>query len=245
MGNKTSLNYHFSIYNPDYYYSMGLTAEEVSNQYGISRENQDQFAYHSHQRALAAIDSGVFKAEIHPFSVETISFSEGKRKSEVHRVLTDEGPRRDTDLEVLGKLKPVFSQKGTVTAGNSSQTTDGAAFVMVVSEAFLKRHNLTPMARFVGYSVAGVEPKIMGMGPVKAVPKVLKRTGIALKEVDLIELNEAFASQSLAVIRDLELPFEKTNVHGGAIALGHPLGCTGARLTLHLMHQLKENKKIK
>lgn len=240
-GVKMALEYGLSLDHPDYYLSMGLTAEEVAIKYNISREAQDEFAYQSHQKAISAQEKKVYAKEILPVIIESVELNEsGKRVVNTYQISQDEGPRADTSVEVLAKLKPVFSAKGSVTAGNASQTSDGAAFVMVASEAFVKKHNLTPMARFCGYSVAGVEPSIMGMGPVKAVPKVLSQTGLNLSDIGLIELNEAFASQSIAVINELNLDSNITNIHGGAIAIGHPLACTGARLTLHLMHQLKE-----
>ncbi len=243
-GVKMALEYGLSLYHPDYYLSMGLTAEEVAGKYGISREEQDSFSFQSHQKALNAQANGVYTEEILPIEVESVEINSlGKRLVKTTVYKSDEGPRAETSIEALKKLKPVFAAKGSVTAGNSSQTSDGAAFVMVASESFVNRHNLMPMARFTGYSVAGIEPAIMGMGPVKAVPKVLKQTGLNLNDIGLIELNEAFASQSIAVMHKLNLNPEITNIHGGAIAIGHPLACTGARLTLHLMHQLKAQKQ--
>jgi acetyl-CoA acyltransferase len=246
MGFKTALNYEISSRNPAYYTSMGLTAEQVADQFKISREDQDEFSLRSHQRAIAAIDAGKFAEEIVPYTVkETYVDVEGKRKTREFKVEVDEGPRKETSLEVLSKLRPAFAQGGSVTAGNSSQTSDGAAFVMVMSQKYLKKYNLDPIGRLLSYSVAGVEPRIMGIGPVSAVPKSLNRAGIKLTDIDLIELNEAFAAQSLAVTRELDLDMDKLNVNGGAIALGHPLGCTGARLSLGILNELKrQNKKI-
>jgi acetyl-CoA acyltransferase len=240
MGWKTALNYTIASEHADYYTSMGLTAELVAQQYHIGREEQDAFSLRSHQRALAAIEAGKFRDEIVPVTVEEVYLDGGgKRKTRNWIVDTDEGPRLDTSLEALAKLKPVFAQGGTVTAGNSSQTSDGAAFVLVMSERMLKEFNLEPVARLKSYAVAGVEPKIMGIGPVKAVPKALRLAGIGLADVEQIELNEAFAAQSLGVIKDLGLDPEKVNVNGGAIALGHPLGCTGAKLTVQLLNEMR------
>jgi len=232
-------NYEYALHAPDWYFGMGMTAEEVAKKYGISREESDAFALRSHQRALAAITEGKFKDEIVPLSVSEITVQNGKKVTHTFVHDTDEGPRPDTSLEALAKLKPVFAANGLVTAGNSSQTSDGAAFVLVVSENFLKRHNLTPIAVLRGYAVAGVEPRYMGIGPVEAIPKALKRAGLSLADIDLIELNEAFAAQSLAVIKLAELPEDKLNVNGGAIALGHPLGCTGAKLTVQILNELR------
>lgn len=226
---------------PDYYWGMGLTAEAVANEYKVRREDQDAFALSSHQKATAAILSGKFRDEIVPVEITETYFDPvaGKKKEKKYVVDTDEGPRADTSLEALAKLKPVFAADGTVTAGNSSQTSDGAAFVMVVSEAFLKENNLTPIARLVSYATAGVPPRIMGIGPIEAIPKALKKAGLQQKDIDLIELNEAFASQSLVIQRELDINPEILNVNGGAIALGHPLGCSGAKLTVQMMHELK------
>ncbi len=230
--------------NPDYYWGMGLTAEAVAKEYKISREDQDAFAYNSHKKAVNAIKEGKFKNDIVPVKVtETYIDDNGKKKNRDYIVDTDEGPRADSTIEALAKLKPVFDAKGSVTAGNSSQTSDGAAFVMVVSEKFMKEHNLKPIARLVSYAVAGVPPRIMGIGPVAAIPKALKLAGLNLNQIDLIELNEAFASQSLAVVRELNLNPEIVNVNGGAIALGHPLGCTGAKLSVQLFNELKRREK--
>jgi acetyl-CoA acyltransferase len=223
---------------------MGLTAEAVAKEYHINREEQDQFAYSSHQKAINAINEGKFKEEIVPINIEETYVDEsGKKKKREFKVDIDEGPRSDTSIDALAKLKPVFNAKGVVTAGNSSQTSDGAASVMVVSERFLKENNLKPIARLVNYAVAGVPPRIMGIGPLVAIPKVLKMAGMKQQDIDLIELNEAFASQSLAVIKGLELDPEIVNVNGGAIALGHPLGCTGAKLSVQLFNEMKRRGK--
>ncbi len=235
-------NYEIARSHPEWYYNMGLTAEAVAIEYGITREDCDAFALRSHQRAIAAIDKGLFKEEIVPITVEEVYFDGKERRTRTYVVDTDEGPRRDTSMEALAKLKPVFKVDGITTAGNASQRSDGAAFVMVVSERFLKSHNLTPIARLVGYAIAGVDPRIMGIGPVAAIPKALKNAGLKLEDIDLIELNEAFAAQSLAVIRELGLDMERVNVNGGAIALGHPLGCTGAKLTVQILNELRRRK---
>lgn len=240
MGYKTALNWNIASENPDYYLSMGLTAEELAGDFDISREDSDNFAVRSHERAINAISEGKFKDEIVPVEVkETYVDENGRRQERKFIVDTDEGPRPGTTVEVLSKLKPVFKQGGQVTAGNSSQTSDGAAFVLVMSERMVKELNLEPVARLVSYSVAGVEPRIMGVGPVKAIPKALKQAGIEQHEVDLIELNEAFAAQALGVIKALDLDSEIVNVNGGAVALGHPLGCTGAKLTVQIINELR------
>lgn len=237
-------NADVAIAHPDYYWGMGLTAEAVAKEYKIGREEQDQFAYQSHQRAISAIAGGRFKNQIVPVKVsETYVDENGKRKVRDFTIDTDEGPRADTSMEALTKLKPVFDAKGMVTAGNSSQTSDGAAFVMVVSERFMKANNLTPIARLVNYSVVGVPPRIMGIGPLYAIPQVLKKAGLKQQDIDLFELNEAFASQSLAVIKGLGLNPDVVNVNGGAIALGHPLGCSGAKLSVQLFDELKQRDK--
>ncbi len=227
---------------PDWYWGMGLTAEEVAKEYNISREEQDQFAYESHMRAVKAIKEGKFKNQIVPVEVEEIYFDakSGKKKSKTFVMDTDEGPRPDTTLEKLAKLRPVFAQGGTVTAGNSSQTSDGAAFVMVMSKEKMEALGLKPYARLVDYAVVGVPPRIMGIGPLYAIPKVLEKAGMTKDDIDLIELNEAFASQSVAVIKNLELDTSKVNINGGAISLGHPLGMTGAKLTVQILDQLKQ-----
>jgi acetyl-CoA acyltransferase len=244
LGWKTALNYSIASNHPDYYTSMGLTAEEVAVSYGISRQDQDEFAYLSHQKAIRAIEKGLFKDEIIPVEVTEIYVNEsGSRESRKFTVDTDEGPRKDTSLEALSQLKPAFAKDGTVTAGNSSQTSDGAAFVMVMSEKLINKLGISPQARLMSYAVAGVEPRIMGIGPVKAIPKALDLAGLRLNEIEQIELNEAFAAQSLAVIRELELDGSRINVNGGAIALGHPLGCTGAKLTVQLIHEMRRRNQ--
>lgn len=231
--------------NADYYWNMGLTAEAVANEYKVSREDQDEFALWSHQKALKANAEGRFESQIVPLEVETNYLDENEKvqsKKVIFKV--DEGPRADTSLEVLSKLKPVFANGGSVTAGNSSQMSDGAAFVLVMSEEMVKELNVEPIARLVGYATVGVPPRIMGIGPMYAVPKVLEQTGMKLADIDLIELNEAFASQSLAVSRGLGIDKDILNVNGGAIALGHPLGCTGTKLTVQILNELKlRNKK--
>jgi len=230
-----------ALAHPDYYWGMGLTAEAVAKEYRVSREDQDAFALHSHQKALRAIAAGKFDTQIVPMEIDEHYYDPETQteKTRAFTVARDEGPRADTSMEALAKLKPVFAAGGSVTAGNSSQTSDGAAFVMVVSEAFLKRHNLQPIARMVSFATAGVPPRIMGIGPIFAIPKALKLAGMKKEAIDLIELNEAFASQSLVVIRELDLNPEIINVNGGAIALGHPLGCTGSKLTVQLLNELK------
>lgn len=229
---------------PDWYWGMGLTAEAVAEEYKVSREDQDAFALNSHVKAIAAIKEGKFKSGIAPITVEEIGLDENnKRKTSSYIVDTDEGPRADTNADALAKLKPVFSATGSVTAGNSSQTSDGAAFVIVVSERMLIELNVKPIARLVSYAVAGVPPRIMGIGPVEAIPKALKLAGMNLNQMDLIELNEAFASQSLAVQRTLGINPDVLNVNGGAIALGHPLGCSGAKLSVQVFNELKARNK--
>lgn len=224
----------------DYYWGMGLTAEAVANQYKVSREDQDQFALRSHLKALKAQAEGKFDNQIVSITIEQTFVNEaGKKETKSYTVAKDEGPRADTSIEALTKLKPVFAADGSVTAGNSSQMSDGAAFVMVMSEEMVKELNLTPIARLVNFASSGVEPRIMGIGPIKAIPKALKQAGMNLNQIELIELNEAFASQSLAVIRELGLNPDIVNVNGGAIALGHPLGCTGAKLSVQLFDEMK------
>lgn len=224
----------------DYYWGMGLTAEAVANQFNVSREDQDIFAFNSHQKALKAQKKGNFDDQIVPIAVEHNFLNEkGKKESKSYTVTKDEGPRADTTLEALGKLRPVFADGGSVTAGNSSQMSDGAAFVLIMSEEMVKELNLEPIARLVSYASAGVEPRIMGIGPVKAIPKALQQAGLKQSDIELIELNEAFAAQSLAVIRELDLNPDIINVNGGAIALGHPLGCTGAKLSVQLFDEMK------
>ncbi len=224
----------------DYYWGMGLTAEAVANEFNVSRADQDEFAYQSHMKALKAQAEGKFADQIVPITVDEVFVNEkGKRESKSYIVTQDEGPRMGTSVEALSKLRPVFAADGSVTAGNSSQMSDGAAFVMVMSEEMVKELNIEPIARMVNYAAAGVEPRIMGIGPIKAIPKALKQAGLQLKDIDLIELNEAFASQSLAVIRELGINPDIVNVNGGAIALGHPLGCTGAKLSVQLFDEMK------
>ena len=227
----------------DYYWGMGLTAEEVANKYKITRERQDVFAFNSHQKAIKAVDGNKFKSQIAPINVKEVFLDKNLKKNERENTFTvDQGPRRDTSIEALNKLRPVFSAKGSVTAGNSSQMSDGAAFVMVVSKEMLKKLNVEPIARLVSYGVAGLPPKIMGMGPVRAIPKALKQANMKINDIELIELNEAFASQSIAVMDELKLNNEIVNVNGGAIALGHPLGCSGTKLTVQLIHEMQERK---
>jgi acetyl-CoA acyltransferase len=229
--------------NENYYWGMGLTSEAVAKQFNISREDQDEFAFNSHNKALKAQTEGKFDSQIVPITVEQTFINEnGKKETKSYIVNKDEGPRLGTSIEGLSKLRPVFAADGSVTAGNSSQMSDGAAFVLIMSEEMVKELNLTPIARLVNFASAGVEPRIMGIGPVKAIPKALKQAGLTLNDIDLIELNEAFASQSLAVIRELGLNLDIINVNGGAIALGHPLGCTGAKLSVQLFEEMKLRK---
>ena len=230
--------------NEDYYWGMGLTAEAVANQYNISREDQDAFAYASHQKALKAQKDGAFDNQIVPISIEDIYIDDnGKKATRNYTVDRDEGPRANTSLDALAKLRPVFANNGSVTAGNSSQTSDGAAVLLMMTEEMVNKHNLTPIARLVSYATAGVPPKIMGIGPVAAIPKALDQAGLKLKDIEQIELNEAFAAQSLAVIRELDINPELVNVNGGAIALGHPLGCTGTKLSVQLFDEMKKRKQ--
>ncbi len=243
-GWKTSPSYAIAKEEPDFYLSMGLTAEAVAKEYTISREDQDLFSYNSHLKAGHAIQAGFFKSGILPINIEEVYLdAKGKKQKRNFVVDTDEGVRADTSIEGLAKLKPAFAAGGTVTAGNSSQTSDGAAFVIVMSERMVKELGLQPIGRLVNCASAGVHPRLMGIGPIEAVPKVLKQAGISLNDIDLFELNEAFASQSLAVIRTLELQPDKVNINGGAIALGHPLGCTGCKLTIQLLNDMKRLKK--
>jgi acetyl-CoA acyltransferase len=239
-GYKPVPEYNVAKENPDYYWGMGLTAEAVAQKYNITREDQDKFAFDSHQKALKAIKEGTFKKDIVPINVDHVYLDEnGKKVSSTYTVDTDQGPRADTTMQALGRLKPVFAAGGSVTAGNSSQMSDGAAFVLIVSEKVLKELNLKPIARLVNYAAAGVEPSLMGIGPTAAIPKALKLAGLKQDDIDLIELNEAFASQSLAVIKELDLNPDIVNVNGGAIALGHPLGCTGAKLSVQLFNEME------
>ncbi|NCS81814.1 MAG: acetyl-CoA C-acyltransferase [Ignavibacteria bacterium] len=242
-GWKLAPNYKIAKEHPEFYMGMGLTSEEVARDYKISRQDQDEFAYHSHMKAINAQKEGYFKEQIVPVEVEEVYVENGKRKVRKFVVDKDEGPRADTTIEALAKLKPAFASDGTATAGNSSQTSDGAAFVLVLSEEMVKELNVKPIARMVSYAVAGVDPRVMGIGPIEAIPKALKKANLKLDDIELIELNEAFASQSLAVARTLGLNNEILNVNGGAIALGHPLGCTGAKLTVQILNELKRRKK--
>ncbi|HEX3080349.1 MAG TPA: acetyl-CoA C-acyltransferase [Puia sp.] len=230
---------------PDYYLNMGLTAEAVAKEYQVNREDQDRFSYQSHMKALHAISEGYFKPGILPIKVEEVFLDKAGKKQQREFIMdTDEGPRKDTSMEALAKLKPVFAMGGSVTAGNSSQTSDGAAFVIVMGESMINKLGLKPIARLVSCASAGVHPRVMGIGPVEAVPRALKQVNMTLSQIDLIELNEAFASQALAVIRKLEMDPDIVNQNGGAIALGHPLGCTGAKLTIQVTHEMKRlNKK--
>lgn len=243
VGYKTVPNYHVAKEWPEYYLGMGHTAEKIAQQFSITREEADTFSYNSHQKALNAINNGYFKEGIVPMEVEEVYYAGGKKQSRKFIVDTDEGPRADTSMEVLGKLNPVFSMGGVVTAGNSSQTSDGAAFVIVMSEKMVNELNLKPIARMVTCASAGVDPSIMGIGPVTAIPKALKQAGLKLDDIDLIELNEAFATQALAVIKEAGLNPEKVNVNGGAVALGHPLGCTGTKLTVQVLNDLRRMDK--
>lgn len=244
-GWKTVPAYSIATDEPDYYLGMGLTAEAVAKEYKVSREDQDEFSYQSHQKAIHAIQNGHFKSGILPIEVEQVYLDEkGKKQKRSYVVDTDEGPRADTSIEALARLKPVFAAGGVVTAGNSSQTSDGAAFVVVMSGRMVNELGLKPIGRLVACASAGVDPKLMGIGPVAAIPRVLKQAGMNLGDIDLIELNEAFASQSLAVIREAGLDPERVNINGGAIALGHPLGCTGCKLTIQVLNDMKRlNKK--
>ena len=242
-GYKLALNYDTAEKNPDYLVGMGITAEAVADKYTISREAQDEFSYNSHVKAANAIDKGLFKDQIVPINISEIYVDDGKRLERSYTVDTDEGVRRDTSIAALAKLRPVFNAKGSVTAGNSSQTSDGAAFVLVMSEDKVKEFGLEPVARLLSCSVAGVEPIIMGIGPCAAIPKALKLAGLKINDIEQIELNEAFAAQSLAVIQEARLNPEIVNVNGGAIALGHPLGCTGAKLSIQLLNEMKLRKQ--
>ena len=227
----------------DYYWGMGLTAEQVATKYDIKRSDQDEFAFQSHQKAIDAVSKGKFNSQIVPIEIEETYINDhGKKVSRKYNVESDEGPRKDTSIELLNKLRPVFASNGSVTAGNSSQMSDGAAFVIVMSEKMVNELNLKPIAKLVNYAVAGVPPRIMGIGPIKAIPKVLKQSNMNISDIELIELNEAFSSQSLAVIKELDLDKKIINVNGGAIALGHPLGCSGAKLSVQLFNEMKERK---
>jgi acetyl-CoA acyltransferase len=245
MGHKTVLNFDIADQHPDYYIGMGLTAEEVAKKYQVSREEQDAFAFASHQKAIAAQLAGKFEREIVPIKVSETYFDQtsGTKKTREWVVSKDEGPRADTSLEALAKLRPAFAMGGCVTAGNSSQTSDGAAFVMLVSEKMLKELNVEPIARMVSYATYGVEPSIMGIGPVEAIPLALKKAGLTQNDIQQIELNEAFAAQALAVMKTLDLDPTLINVNGGAIALGHPLGCSGAKLSIQLLNEMKRRNQ--
>jgi acetyl-CoA acyltransferase len=244
MGYKFSPNPHFAQDLPHYYTNMGLTAENVSVKYGITREQQDEFALKSNQKAARAVDSGLFDPELVPIDVEVVEYVDGKIEKKSFTVKRDEGPRGDSTLDALARLKPAFKEGGTVTAGNSSQMSDGASVVMIMSAEKALVLGLSPLARFVSFAVGGVPPELMGIGPIAAIPKALKIAGLSLNDIDLIELNEAFAAQSLAVMQALEMDPEKVNVNGGAIALGHPLGCTGAKLTTQLIYEMdRRNSK--
>ncbi len=242
-GYKLAPAYNVAAHTPDYVISMGLTAEAVAKKYNIDRESQDAFSFRSHERAGHAIDNDYFKDQIVPLHIDRVYVQDGERKEESYVVDTDEGVRRDTSIETLNKLRPAFANGGSVTAGNSSQTSDGASFVLIASEEFVEAHGLKPIATMLSCSVAGVDPLYMGIGPCKAIPLALEQAGMTLDQIDLIELNEAFAAQALAVIQEADLDPEKVNVNGGAIALGHPLGCTGAKLTTQLINELKRQDK--
>ena len=244
MGYKSALNYTISKEHPEYYLNMGLTAEELAKEHGITREMSDLFSLNSHKKASTAIEKGFFKKEIVPITIEeTYINKEGKKANKKQTIDTDEGPRKNTSIEALSKLRPAFKLKGQVTAGNSSQMSDGAAFVLVMSEKMVKKLKIEPIARMVSYATAGVEPRIMGIGPAKAIPKALDQAGIKINEIEQIELNEAFSAQALSVIKALDLNEEIINVNGGAIALGHPLGMTGAKLSIKLINEMKRRKQ--
>ncbi len=244
VGWKTVPNYEVSKEHADYYLGMGLTAEAVAKDFKVSREDQDMFAFQSHQKAVKAIAEGKFKDEILPVEVEEVYLDENKkRKTKKSIVAVDEGPRADTSLEALAKLKPVFAVNGTVTAGNSSQTSDGAAFVVVMSERLMKQLNKNPIGRLLGCVSAGVHPRVMGVGPIAAIPKVLTQVGLKLDDINLFEINEAFSSQSLSIVRELRINTDLLNVNGGAISLGHPLGCSGAKLSIQILNELKRRNQ--
>jgi acetyl-CoA acyltransferase len=230
--------------NPEWYWGMGLTAEEVAKKFNVSRDSQDEFALNSHLKAISAVENGKFESQIAPIKVNHVFLDENEKKQQKKYVVkTDEGPRKNSNIKALSKLKPVFKNGGTVTAGNSSQTSDGASFVMVMSEEMVKELNIEPIARLISYKVIGLDPKIMGVGPLYAIPEALNLAGMKLKDLQQIELNEAFASQSVAIINELGLDPEIVNVNGGAIALGHPLGCTGAKLSVQLINEMKKRKQ--
>lgn len=243
-GWKIIPNYEVAKEHPDWYWGMGLTAEQVANDYKVTRAEQDEFAYQSHMKALNALDNNLFKDDIAPVEVQEIFLNKNEKREERSYIVdTDEGPRRGTNIEALGKLRPVFAANGTVTAGNSSQTSDGAAFVMLMNEKMVKELNIQPIARLASYHVAALEPKIMGVGPIYAIPGALEKAGLKLNDIEQIELNEAFASQSVAVLRELNINPEIVNPNGGAIALGHPLGCTGAKLSVQLFNEMKRRNQ--
>lgn len=243
-GYKSALNYTISQQNPEYYLNMGLTAEELAKEYEITRDMSDEFSFNSHQKALSAIKNGLFKDEIVPIKVDEVYVDAGgKKKTRSETIDTDEGPRKETSIDALSKLRPAFRLNGQVTAGNSSQTSDGSAFVVVMSEKMVKELNVKPIARMAAYSTAGVEPRIMGIGPAKAVPKALLQAGLKLQQIDQVELNEAFAAQALSVMKAMDLDKEIVNVNGGAVALGHPLGMTGAMLSIKLINEMKRRKQ--
>ena len=243
-GYKSALNYTISQENPEYYLNMGLTAEELAKEYEITRDMSDEFSFNSHQKALSAIKNGLFKDEIVPVKVDEVYVDAGgKKKTRSETIDTDEGPRKETSIDALSKLRPAFRLNGQVTAGNSSQTSDGSAFVVVMSEKMVKELNVKPIARMAAYSTAGVEPRIMGIGPAKAVPKALLQAGLKLQQIDQVELNEAFAAQALSVMKAMDLDKEIVNVNGGAVALGHPLGMTGAMLSIKLINEMKRRKQ--
>ena len=243
-GYKSALNYTISQQNPEYYLNMGLTAEELAKEYEITRDMSDEFSFNSHQKALSAIKNGLFKDEIVPVKVDEVYVDAGgKKKTRSETIDTDEGPRKETSIDVLSKLRPAFRLNGQVTAGNSSQTSDGSAFVVVMSEKMVKELNVKPIARMAAYSTAGVEPRIMGIGPAKAVPKALLQAGLKLQQIDQVELNEAFAAQALSVMKAMDLDKEIVYVNGGAVALGHPLGMTGAMLSIKLINEMKRRKQ--
>tara|TARA_Y100000741_G_scaffold228678_1_gene174699 strand:- start:476 stop:1651 length:1176 start_codon:yes stop_codon:yes gene_type:complete len=242
-GYKSALNYNISNSNPEYYLNMGLTAEKLALKYKITREESDLFSYNSHKKAIKAIDKNLFKDEILPIGVDEVTVVNGKKRTSSWLVEKDEGPRKNTTVDALSKLKPAFKLGGQVTAGNSSQMSDGAAFVVVMSEKMIKKLNIKPIGRMVSYATAGVEPSIMGIGPAEAVPKALKQAGLKQNEIEQIELNEAFAAQALSVIKALDLDEKTVNVNGGAVALGHPLGMTGAKLSIQLFNEMKRRNQ--
>jgi len=242
-GYKSALNYNISNTNPEYYLNMGLTAEKLALKYKITREESDLFSYNSHQKAIKAIEKNLFKDEILPIDIDEVSVVNGKKITSSWMVEKDEGPRKNTTVDALSKLKPAFKLGGQVTAGNSSQMSDGAAFVVVMSEKMIKKLNIKPIGRMVSYATAGVEPSIMGIGPAEAVPKALKQAGLKQNDIEQVELNEAFAAQALSVIKALDLDEKKVNVNGGAVALGHPLGMTGAKLSIQLFNEMKRRNQ--